>query len=87
MFSEAGVYANIKTAADIAVLAGTGAMTRAYKILGPTMSSTLPFYMDVQQESYKQRIAAGENSSTAYQNSVKDGMVVASLHLFLLYIK
>jgi hypothetical protein len=81
VFSEAGVYANIKTAADIAVLAGTGTMTRAYKILGPTMSSTLPFYMDVQQESYKQRIAAGENSSTAYQNSVKDGMVVASATL------
>ena len=81
VFSEAGLYANIKTVADIAVLAGTGTMTRAYKILGPTMSSTLPFYMDVQQESYKQRIAAGENSSTAYQNSVKDGMVVASATL------
>lgn len=81
VFSEAGVYANLKTFADIAVLAGTGTMARAYKILGPTMSSTLPFYMDVQQESYKQRIAAGENSSTAYQNSVKDGMVVASATL------
>jgi hypothetical protein len=81
IFSMASLYANVKTVADISALAGIGATARAYNVLGPTMSATLPFYMDVQQEAYKQRIAAGENSSTAYQNSVKDGMVVAAATL------
>ena len=81
IFSMASLYANVKTVADIAALAGIGATARAYNVLGPTMSATLPFYMDVQQEAYKQRIASGENSSTAYQNSVKDGMVVAAATL------
>lgn len=81
MFSMAGLYSNLKTLADISALAGMSNVSTAYKLLGPTSAAALPFYFDVQQESYKQRLASGEGSAKAYENSVKDGMVIAAATL------
>lgn len=81
LVSKAGMYANIKTVADIAALAGMTTTARATKLLGANTSTVLPFYLDVQQESYKQRINSGSTHSDAYKNSVKDGLVIAAATL------
>lgn len=76
VLSMARLYSNIKVVADIAGLA-TGTAIAASVGIPPAVANALVFGLDVQQQSYKERLAAGDYG-TAFDGSVKDGIIIAA---------